>query len=136
MANAETLQPVHMSRRKKNRIIFIQKSSNIITCSFKSTHTTQILLESIMQCKRILIGLLEYLFPSFWFCYPYVEQASYAQLQLFSAHQVPSSVSSSSKFVIFCIFVCLSDSFSLFRFIASLFEMWDVFGFFITCISF
>src|SRR6266481_4737016 len=53
-----------MSRRKKNRIIFIQKSSNTITCSFKSTHTPQIFLESIMQCKKILIGLLEYLLPS------------------------------------------------------------------------
>src|SRR6202050_5663226 len=65
-----------MSRRKKNRIILIQNSSNTITCSFKSTHTPQIFLESIMQCRKILIGLLEYSFPFLWFCCPYVEQNS------------------------------------------------------------
>src|ERR1700679_2068585 len=46
-----------MSRRKKKRIILIQKSSNTITCTFKSIHTSQIFLESIMECIKILIGL-------------------------------------------------------------------------------
>src|ERR1700732_2020500 len=75
-----------MSRRKKNRIILIQKSSNTITCSFKSTHTFQIFLESIMQCKKILIGLLEYIFPYFGFGFAahmlnkIVNKVSYAQL--------------------------------------------------------
>src|ERR1700729_3839842 len=55
-----------MSRWKKNRIIHIQKSLNTITSSFKCTHTTQIFLESTMQCRKILIGLLEYSFPFFF----------------------------------------------------------------------
>jgi hypothetical protein len=52
-----------VSRWKKNGIILMQKSSNTITCSFKSIHTTQILLESIMQYRKILIGLLEHFLP-------------------------------------------------------------------------
>src|ERR1700729_3470689 len=63
-----------MSTRKKNRIILMKKSLNTITCSFKSTHTPHIFLESIMQCKEILIRLLECSFPFFQFCCPYVEQ--------------------------------------------------------------
>src|SRR5882762_3446498 len=50
-------------RWKKNRIIILQECSNIITCCFKSTYTTQIFLKSIMQCRKILIRLLEYFFP-------------------------------------------------------------------------
>src|ERR1700674_2460047 len=50
-------------RWKQNRIIVIQKCLNTIMCSFKSTHTTQTFLESIMQCRKILIRLFEYFFP-------------------------------------------------------------------------
>src|ERR1700683_4146221 len=50
-------------RWKKNRIMIIQKCLNSITCSFKSTYTTQIFLETIMQCRKILVGILEYFFP-------------------------------------------------------------------------
>src|ERR1700683_1744624 len=53
-------------RWKQNRIIIIQKCPNTIMCSFKSTHTTQIFLESIMQCRKILIGLFVYFFPTSW----------------------------------------------------------------------
>src|SRR6202042_2069078 len=48
-----------MSRRKKNRITLIQKGPNTIMCSFKSIHTPQIFLESIVECIKILIGLLK-----------------------------------------------------------------------------
>src|SRR5258705_4179631 len=55
-----------MSRRKKNRIILIQKSSNTIMCSFKSIHTPQIFLESIAEGIKKLIGLLKYFFFQFF----------------------------------------------------------------------
>src|ERR1700720_28602 len=63
-----------VSRWEKNRIILMQKSSNIITCNLKSPHPPQIFLESIMQCRKILIRLLEYFHPFFWLGDPYVEQ--------------------------------------------------------------
>src|ERR1700683_2133588 len=74
-----------MSRREKNRITLIQESSNTIMCSFKSTHTPQIFLESIMQCRKILIGLLEYFFFHFFGFVAHMlnkiaNKASYAQL--------------------------------------------------------
>src|ERR1700732_5620331 len=73
-----------MSRRKKNSIILMQKSSNTITCSFKSIHTPQIFLESIVECIKILIGLLKYCFHFFGFVFHMLNKiankASYAQL--------------------------------------------------------
>src|ERR1700692_243897 len=70
-----------MPRRKKNRIILMQKSSNTIMCSFKSTHTTQIFLESIMQCRKILIGIFFHFFGFVaHMLNKIVNKASYAQL--------------------------------------------------------
>src|SRR5882762_1357189 len=73
-----------MSRRKKKRIILIQKSSNTITCSFKSTHTLRYFWNPSCSVERYRLECWNIFFHFFGFSVPMlnkiVNKASYAQL--------------------------------------------------------
>jgi len=82
VANAETLQPVCPEGKEQDH--FHTEEFEHYHVQLQEYSHPQIFLESIMQCKKILIGLLEYLFPFFGFVdhmlNKIVNRASYAQL--------------------------------------------------------